>query len=113
MLANAMSAALVFQNNGGGVTGLLVSVLEKKKLEQFRDSVNERLFADNEGLRHEEMMRAQAMQLHMQQQGLHLQQEQLRATQMPPGYGNQNGQVAPNPMPLGGQQPGPFSPAAE
>jgi hypothetical protein len=72
MLANALSAALRVQNNGGGVNFVKVSVLQKSKLEQFRDEANQRLFADTEGLRHSETMGAHV--LNAQLQALQLQQ---------------------------------------
>lgn len=54
LILNAMSAVLKIKNNGGGETTLQVSILEKAKLEQFRNEVNARLFADHQGLRHQE-----------------------------------------------------------
>lgn len=78
MLANAMSATLQITNNAGGVSTVGVSILEKAKLEQFREQINQRLFADHAGLRHGEHMQVQNQQLHTQQQQLnaHLTQQQ-------------------------------------
>lgn len=78
MLANAMSATLQITNNAGGVSTVGVSILEKAKLEQFREQINQRLFADHAALRHGEHMQVQNQQLHTQQQQLnaHLTQQQ-------------------------------------
>ena len=75
LLLNAMNAALKIQNNGGGQTYLKVSILEKAKLEQFRDQVNARLFADHDALRHESAMDMQTKNLLNQQAQLNLQQQ--------------------------------------
>jgi hypothetical protein len=73
LLANVMKAALVVQNNGGGVTRIDVSILQKAKLEQFREEINQRLFADHAHLRHGEQMSVQNQQLYTQQQQLNAQ----------------------------------------
>ncbi len=73
MLANAMSATLQISNNAGGVSTVAVSILEKAKLEQFREQINQRLFADHAALRHGEHMDVQDQQLHTQQQQLNAQ----------------------------------------
>ena len=52
MLLNSLSAALKIQNNGGGVSLIRVSFLEKTKLEQFRHQINERLLASQDGPGH-------------------------------------------------------------
>ena len=95
LLANVMKAALVIQNNGGGITNVSVSILQKGKLEQFREEVNQRLFADHAHLRHGEQMSVQNAQLYTQQQQLNaqimaqqaalLQQQQLGASAPQPG----------------------------
>jgi hypothetical protein len=72
-LANVMKAALVIQNNGGGITYIDVSILQKSKLEQFREEINQRLFADHAHLRHAESMGVQNQQLYTQQQQLNAQ----------------------------------------
>lgn len=73
MLANTMSATLNISNNAGGVSSVQVSILEKAKLENFREEINQRLFADHDRLRHEEHMNVQNQQLHAQQQQLNAQ----------------------------------------
>lgn len=70
MLANAMSASLNIVNNGGGVTEVTVSILEKGKLEQFSQEINQRVLADHAALRHNESMSVQNQQLVVQQQQL-------------------------------------------
>ena len=76
MVLNAMSAALKVQNNGGAVSFVQVSILEKAKLEALRNEINSRLFADHQGLRHQEAMGYQQMSLINQQAQLTLQQQQ-------------------------------------
>lgn len=78
MLANALSSVLTLVNNGGGVSAVKVNVLDKRKLELFRDEVNHRLFADHDRMRHEEAMRAQATG---QAMNYTMQEQQLRAMQ--------------------------------
>jgi hypothetical protein len=75
MLLNALSARLKITNNCGGSTFLQVSILEKAKMEQFRNEVNARLFADHGRLRHEETMGMHSMNLLNQQAQLNLQQQ--------------------------------------
>jgi hypothetical protein len=75
LLVNASSAALKVQNNGGGMTYLKVSILEKAKLEQFRDEVNARLFADHAANRHSETLDMHTKNLLNQQAQLNLQQQ--------------------------------------
>lgn len=75
LLLNAMSAALKVQNNGGGTTFLKVSILEKSKLEQFRNEVNNRLFADHAETRHTETLDMHTKNLLNQQAQLNLQQQ--------------------------------------
>lgn len=84
LLANAASASLVLTNNGGGVSELHVSVLQKSKLEQFRDQVNSRLFTDYEGLRHNEVMGAHQLSVLLQQQQLQAMQNQSHGQPMSP-----------------------------
>jgi hypothetical protein len=80
MLANAMSATLNLVNNGGGVNSLQVSILEKAKLQQFAQEINQRVLADHAALRHNEHMNVQAQQLMVQQQQLNAQIMQQNAT---------------------------------
>jgi hypothetical protein len=75
MLLNALSARLKITNNGGGSTFLQVSILEKAKMEQFRNEINARLFADHQGLRHQETMDMHTMNLLNQQAQINLQQQ--------------------------------------
>lgn len=75
LILNAMSAVMKIKNNGGGETRLQVSILEKAKLEQFRNEVNTRLFADQQGLRHQETMGMHSMNLLNQQAQINLQEQ--------------------------------------
>jgi hypothetical protein len=75
MLLNALSARLKITNNGGGSTFLQVSILEKAKMEQFRNEINARLFADHQGLRHQETMDIHTKNLLNQQAQINLQQQ--------------------------------------
>jgi hypothetical protein len=74
-LATCFNAALGVTNTAGGVNYIRVSVFQKTKLEQFRDEVNARVFADQEQLRHDEVMHAHNLSALMQNQ-------QLQATQL-------------------------------
>ncbi|GAA4033740.1 hypothetical protein GCM10022247_68480 [Allokutzneria multivorans] len=87
MLANAMSANLQITNNAGGVSTVSVSILEKAKLEQFREQINQRLFADHAALRHGEHMQVQNQQLLTQQQQLDAQitQNVMKQQESDPG----------------------------
>lgn len=87
LLGNTMKAALVIQNNGGGITNVDVSIFQKAKLEQFRETINERLFADHAHLRHGEQMSVQNAQLYTQQQQLNAQimAQQAALQQQQPG----------------------------
>ncbi|WP_086824256.1 hypothetical protein [Allokutzneria sp. NRRL B-24872] len=76
MLANAMSATLKITNNAGVVSTVAVSILEKAKLERFREQINQRLFADRAALRHDEHMQVQKQQLLAQQQRLESEADQ-------------------------------------
>lgn len=78
LILNAVSAVMKIKNNGGGETKLQVSILEKAKLEQFRNEVNARLFADHQGLRHQEAMGMQTKGLLNQQAQINLQEQMNR-----------------------------------
>ena len=91
MILNALNASLKIQNNGGGTSEIKVSILEKSKLEDLRDEINHRLFADHDRLRHDEAMnvsnaslQAQHAQLLLQQQQQMHQQNQQGQQQQPP-----------------------------
>jgi hypothetical protein len=87
LMANALSAALDVLNNGGGHNFFRVSVLQKSKLEHFRDEINQRLFADQEGLRHNEVMGAHNLNMIVQNQQLQaLQMQQQHQPQPQPQY---------------------------
>ena len=63
MSFDSFKASLDVSNNGGGVTSVAVSVLERAKLEAFRSEVDQRLFASQSDLRHVETMGVQQDQL--------------------------------------------------
>lgn len=86
MLANVMGTSLKIMNNGGGVSFITVSILEKSKVERFREKINQQLFANHASIRHAESMRVQNDQLHVQQQQLNAQimQQQQYQEKLPP-----------------------------
>ena len=51
-----MSASLNFMNQAGGKNTVTVSILEKDKLSRLAQNIQKRVFADMEGLRHQESM---------------------------------------------------------
>lgn len=55
-LANMMSAQLDFVNQAGGRNSVKVSILEKDKLMQLEQKIQQLVFADVEGQRHRESM---------------------------------------------------------
>ena len=55
-LANTMSAQLDFVNQAGGRNGVKVSILERDKLMQLEQKIQQLVFADVEGQRHKESM---------------------------------------------------------
>lgn len=73
---NAFAAGLEITNNGGGSQTVDVSMLDKARLREFVECVNQRLYADNDALRHQESMQAQQM---FHQQSMGVQQAQLQA----------------------------------
>lgn len=83
MIFNAFKATLDVSNNGGGVTSVDVSVLERAKLEAFRAEVDQRLFADHSQLRHVESMGVQ--QDHLTATLLNTQLTALQTTPQPVG----------------------------
>ncbi|KXP13907.1 hypothetical protein [Tsukamurella pseudospumae] len=94
-LVNMFTATLTVQNNGGGVAVIGVSILEKAKLEALREQINQRLFADQALLRHNQHMQVQNQQLSVQQQQLNaqvMQQSAYLQSQQP-----QSGAPAPQP----------------
>ncbi len=55
-LANMMSAQLDFVNQAGGRNSVKVSILERDKLMQLEQRIQQLVFADVEGQRHRESM---------------------------------------------------------
>lgn len=81
MLVNSMWAALLIQNNGGTYHIVAVSVLEKAKIEAFGREIEQRVFADNELMRHHESM-SQNQRYHQQSADLQQQSLQYQAAQL-------------------------------
>ena len=79
IISGSMRAALAIQNSGGSISYVQVSLLQKSKLQQFGEEINQRLFADHAALRHNESMQVQNQQLHVQQQQLSAQIMQQNA----------------------------------
>lgn len=52
MILTSVSAALNLTNSGGGVQTVMVSVLQKAKLEEFRDHINASLYSGGAGAGH-------------------------------------------------------------
>lgn len=78
-LLAAFPIMLVVVTNSGFVNVVTVSVLERKRMEIFRAEMQQRLFADQELLRHREAQEFRAQQLQVQQ--MMLQQQQLQQMQ--------------------------------
>ena len=119
LLIGVYNATLVVQNNGGGTNVVPVSIFEKSKLEQFRELINERLFADHAAMRHTQHMQVQNEQLMVQQQQLNaqimqqnaqLQQQQPQQMQQPPMQQPQQMQQPPMQQPQQMQQQPPPNP---
>lgn len=88
MLLMSFPGQLLIHNPAGGVTGITVSVLDKKKLALFANEAQNRIFADQEAIRHSEaqamrMTQAQLaeMQLAQQQLANQMNMQQLQAMQ--------------------------------
>ncbi len=104
-LAGTFRARLVIVNNSGGKDGVDVSIFEKSKLLQFRELINQRLFADHAAIRHNQHMQVQNEQLMVQQQQLTAQimqqnaqlqmQPQMQAQMQPQMQMQQQPQQAP------------------
>lgn len=100
-LANMMSASLNFVNQAGGKNAITVSILEKDKLSKLAQRIQELVFADLEGIRHQESMNIQQQQFAVQAQQALLQQQMLaaqQATQSASGQPNGTGASPTNPQ---------------
>ena len=76
-LANTMSAQLDFVNQAGGRNSVKVSILEKDKLMQLAQNIQQLVFADVEGLRHQESMDMAQKQYTAQTNSVLIQQQML------------------------------------
>ena len=100
-LANMMSASLNFVNQAGGKNTITVSILEKDKLSKLAQRIQELVFADLEGIRHQESMNIQQQQFAVQAQQALLQQQMLaaqQAAQSASGQPNGTGAAPTNPQ---------------
>lgn len=105
---------LVVTNPAGGQTKLLVSMLEKAKMEKFRGELQDRVFADNAQVRHmdaQDVRRQQAMFAQLQLQQMMMQNGQQQAQQgfqtpNQPGMNGMNGMNAAMPGAMPGATPG-------
>lgn len=76
----AFPAEFSVTNPAGGKTSIVVSSLDKKKLEQFRTELQSRVFADNDQLRHDDAQAVRMQQLMIQQMQLQQQMGQNNNT---------------------------------
>ena len=76
-LANTMSAQLDFVNQAGGRNSVKVSILEKDKLMQLAQNIQQLVFADVEGQRHQESMDMAQKQYTAQTNSVLIQQQML------------------------------------
>ena len=76
-LANTMSAQLDFVNQAGGRNSVKVSILEKDKLMQLEQKIQQLVFADVEGQRHQESMDMAQKQYAAQTNSVLIQQQML------------------------------------
>ena len=76
-LANTMSAQLDFVNQAGGRNTVKVSILEKAKLMQLAQAIQQLVFADVEGQRHQESMDMDQKQYAAQTNSVLIQQQML------------------------------------
>ena len=76
-LANTMSAQLDFVNQAGGRNSVKVSILEKDKLMQLAQKIQQLVFADVEGQRHKESMDMAQKQYTAQTNSVLIQQQML------------------------------------
>ena len=85
---NMITASLNFMNQAGGKNTVTVSILEKDKLSRLAQSIQERVFADMDGLRHQESMNLGQQQFSVQAQQALLQQQMLEAQKAAAHQGN-------------------------
>ena len=76
-LANTMSAQLDFVDQAGGRNSVKVSILEKDKLMQLEQKIQQLVFADVEGQRHKESMDMAQKQYTAQTNSVLIQQQML------------------------------------
>ena len=112
----AFPVALVVANPAGGATTLIVSSLEKKKLEVFRTELQNRVFADSSQIHHDEaqqlrMQQVMLQQMHLQQNMVQQQQQQqYQQPQVMPQQYDQSRALPQQQQYQGYQQPAPGAP---
>lgn len=75
MLLTSFPGQLKVTNPAGGTTSIIVSCLDKKKLAHFAQELQNRVFADQEAIRHDEAQALRMTQAQLQQ--MQLAQQQL------------------------------------
>lgn len=75
-LVTAFPIELTVNDPSGGRTSIIVSSIEKKKLNKFRQALQACVFADAESQRHDEAQQLRAQQVMLQQ--MHMQQSMLQ-----------------------------------
>lgn len=97
------SMALVVTNHAGGAFGLEVSILDISKIKLFKTELQNRVFADQEAIRHSEAQNVRMQSLAMQQVQLaqmqqaqiqQMQQDQMQQGHIPP-TAQQQAQIPP------------------
>lgn len=129
-ISGSFPAALMAQNHAGGTTVITVSPFERAKLAQFTAELQQRVFADQSQIHHEEAQSLRTQQLMMQQLALQqqmgtaqqqqafnqmqLQQQMGQQAQVPQGPADPNlqpGQLpAPQPQQFGQAPQAPAAP---
>ena len=96
-----MPAVLVVQNHAGGATAIEVAIIERDKLQRFCRELQNRVFADQDAIHHQEAQNLRAQQVTLQQLSLQQQmnmqqqanvQQQLQQAQFQQGQQNQQSQ---------------------
>lgn len=87
-LAMSFPSQLNVVNHAGGVTSVVVSILDKNRRNAFSKELQLRVFADLDATRHDEAMTARMMQTQLQQ--MQLQQMQNQQAQQPSKDGQAN-----------------------
>lgn len=76
LLVMCLPAQLNVVNHVGGTTSVTVSILDSDRLKKFSRELQNRVFADNEQVHHDEAMNMRFMQTQLQQMQLQQMQSQ-------------------------------------